>query len=258
MLKRTALFALLLSFWACSDDDENQDNIAPNILSVTMNGEDHDLSFTNGATINLAAEVSDNEGLGQLKIDIHDLFDGHSHGKLDGGDAWEMTKIVSLSGSSTTVNETMTVPDPVVAGQYHVILQLLDAAGNEAEFEELEFVITNGEEPQINISSPTFDGLHIDEGMKLELVGMVTDNEDLDEIVITISEEDDHNHKNQSGEIFEFDVDLDGSADTSYDLSQVDITIPVGTEEGDYKIVISAKDNEGNYGIFEAEFHVHK
>lgn len=256
-MKKTLLALLgLLVFVSCSDDEE-VDNTAPSILEATMDGEDHDLSFNDGDQVALQVDLSDNVELSQLKLDIHDLFDGHSHGKSNS--TWEMTKVYTVSGASATVNDNLDVPSPVVAGPYHVILQLVDAAGNESDFKELEFIVKNGSEPQFGVTAPDFSNeVHAPKGQAFAMAGTITDDVDLDEILIRISEEhDDHNHK-KSGEapIFEDDVDLPGSSDTSFDLSTLSITIPADAEEGHYIIEISAKDNDGNYGIWEAEIHV--
>lgn len=246
---------LALGAMACSED-EDQDTTAPQILAATINGEDHDLVFNSGDNLQLELDLSDNEALGELKLDIHDIFDGHDHNKR-GGDAWELTEIIQVSGASSTVSHSLSVPDPVTAGPYHVIFRLLDAAGNESEFEELDFLIRNGEEPLISISAPDFSNeVHVSKGQSLNLVGSISDDVDLDEVIITIMEEEEHDHKNSSGLLFSFDQDLPGSTDTSFDLSTVAIPVPSDAETGHYKLIISAKDNEGNYGQFTAEIHV--
>lgn len=255
-MKKGYLFVLLaLGAIACSDD-EDQDTTAPQILAATINGEDHDLVFNSGDNLQVELDLSDNEALGELKLDIHDIFDGHDHNKR-GGDAWELTEIIQVSGASSTLTHSLSVPDPVLAGPYHVIFRLLDAAGNESEFKELDFLIQNGEEPLINISAPDFSNeVHVSKGQNLSLVGTISDDVDLDEIIITIEEEEEHDHKNSSGLLFSYDEDLPGSSDTSFDLSTVTIPIPGDAETGHYELRISAKDSDGNYGQFTADIHV--
>ncbi|QNR25888.1 DUF4625 domain-containing protein [Croceimicrobium hydrocarbonivorans] len=255
-MRKTALFLSVLALGsACSNDSDNQDLDAPVILSATLNGEDHDLEFNAGEAINLAVEVSDNEALGQLKLDLHDQFDGHSHGKLSS--TWTLSEVYNLSGSQTTFKESLQVPDPVTAGPHHLILRLLDAAGNESEFTELDFVLRNGSEPQISITDPDFSqGFQITKGQSFNLTGSVTDNIDLAEIVIQVREESEHSHKSYSSTIFSFDKDLDGGSDLSFDLGSLSISIPSTAEIGHYELYISAKDSEGNYGIYTAEIEV--
>ncbi len=246
--------ALLAS---CSDDDEANDTTPPQILSVSMDAEDHDIEVMAGNTTALAVELSDNDALSQLKLDIHDLFDGHSHGK--NASVWEMTKIYSVSGANATVQDNLQVPTAVVAGPYHAILQLVDASGNESDFKELEFIVRNGSEPQFSITAPDFSNeVHAPKGQAFDLQGTISDETDLSEILIRIEEEheDDHAHKKASAVLYEDDIDLAGTSDLSFDLSSLNITIPSSAEEGYYKLLISAKDNEGNFGVFEAEIHI--
>lgn len=254
-MKRFLALPLLLALAACADDNGTEDTQAPSIISITLNGEDHDLSFQTGETIQLQAEVSDNEALGELKIDLHDLFDGHDHGKTN-WDTWSLTKVLSLSGTNTTASTNLVVPDSTTAGPYHAILRLLDQAGNEAEYEIIEFAITNGTEPQISISQPDFSAFSVAAGQNISLVGSISDETDLEEVSLIISEEEEHSHKSQSTIVFSFDEDLTGSSDTSYDLSQIPILIPSTAEAGHYIFFLQAKDSSGNYGIFEAEIEI--
>jgi hypothetical protein len=258
MKKLFPLAAVLVFLGACTDDDDNQDTTAPVILEARVNGEDHDLEFNAGDALQLEVDLSDNEALGQLKIDVHDIFDAHSHGKKDGS-AWEMTEVLTVSGANATVSHTLNVPDPVTAGPHHFIFRALDAAGNESDFMELNFILLNGEQPTFDITSPDFSSeVLVNKGSSLTINGFINDDVDLQEVLIVVKEEDDdgHNHKNASGEIFEYDVDLTANNDTSFDLSTVDIAIPATAETGNYELQIVAKDNEGNYGVLKADLHI--
>lgn len=257
-MKKTVFALALLGFLASCSDDEENDTQAPQILSATINGEDHDISHAAGQALQYAAELSDNEELKELKIDFHDRFDGHDHGKKLDGNAWSDIVIASASGASQTVSGNITVPSDVLAGPYHATFRALDASGNESEFKEVNFVITNGDEPVFSISSPNFDAeIDGDKGQNLVIEGTLTDNVDLVELTLIIEEDhDDHSHK-MSAALVEIDQDFPGTADTSFDLSQLSILIPANAADGDYKISLMAKDNEGNYGYLEGKVHIH-
>jgi len=266
-MKKFQIFSLLVAFSflfvACDDDDDLEDTVAPEIKSVTINEEDHDIMVMAGEEMHIDAELSDNEALGELKIDVHDVFEGHSHGKKSAF-KWAEVLTVELSGKEQTVHEHMDVPEDATAGPYHAILRVIDEEGNEGEFEEVEFMISNGSEPMINVTDPDFSNeVHAPKGSTLSLVGTITDDTDLEEIIIHLKEEhdDDHDHKSaMDEEIYEEDFDLDGTADTSWDFQadgNVNISIPADAEEGHYELMIRAMDSEGNMNIFEAEVHVH-
>jgi uncharacterized membrane protein len=261
-MKRIKLFGLIAAVSvmavACNDEEE-QDTTAPVIREATIDGEDHDIKVAAGDEMHLDVHVTDNEALGELKMDVHDMFDGHSHkSAVD----WSEVKTVQLSGKEQHVHEHMDVPQNATAGPYHVVFRLIDEEGNEGDFVELDFMITNASQPVINITSPDFSN-HVDitRGSTLSIVGTITDDTDLDEIVVVLEEEhdDDHNHKSDEGEIFEADFDLPGSNDTSWDFQtdgNINIAIPADAETGDYVLAVVVEDNEGNINIFEGEVHI--
>jgi hypothetical protein len=94
--------------------------------------------------------------------------------------------------------------------------------------------------------------------------GAVADQQDLEEILITIrpADHDDHDHGDDGGHdhgdgpLIEKDFDLPGDSDTSFDLSNFSVTIPTDAETGHYHVEMVAKDGEGNYGLFKAEIHI--
>lgn len=243
---------------ACSDDDEAvEDTVRPEILSATINDEDHDIVVTSGSTMHFDAQLSDNEELRELKVDIHDMFDGHDHGKVS--NKWSEVRIIPLSGKTQTVHEDFSVPSGLAAGPYHVILRVLDAEGNESEFMELEFDMSNGSEPTFSVLQPDFSTeVHVNKGDSLLIEGTVNDDIDLDEVELTIKEEHDDHHHHKKGEeyLVEIKQELPGANDQSFDLSNFKIGIPAAAETAHYKLEIKAKDNEGNYAKFKAEIHI--
>lgn len=257
MKKYFAILALAI-LASCSDDEKPQDTVAPTIKNVEINDGGEYPTVTAGADMTLKAEVDDNELLQELKLEIHDIFDGHSHGKMS--NTWEQIMILPLSGASQSVAEVIPVPGTATAGKYHVVLRAIDAEGNESDFVEKEFILSNGNEPQITVSNPSFgqNEVHAPKGSNFDLQGTITEDTDLVEVVIMIAKADHEGHagKRSASTIFMTDFDLTGSNETSFDLGQVDITIPTDAETGHYELSIVAKDNAGNYGLFIEEIHV--
>lgn len=245
---------------SCDKDDDN-DTTAPIIKSATIDGKDHDIDVTVADDMTFVVEVSDNEELGQLKLDVHDVFDGHAH-KSTAGINWAEVKIIELSGTSQTVNQVITIPNNATAGPYHANVLVIDAEGNEGELVELVVMVSNGSEPEINVTNPDFSGeVHAMKGSTLSLEGVITDNTDLAEILIVLEEEhDDHEHKSTQEEpLYEMDFDLTGSTDVSWDFQtdgNVNIAIPASAETGHYLLTIRAEDAEGNINIVSGEIHI--
>ena len=257
MKKYWALPLLALAFVACTDeDDEVQDTVKPQINKVTINEKDHDIQVTSGTEMHIDAELSDNEELRELKIDIHDVFDGHEHGKKA---EWEQVMVIPLSGKTQDLHEHVDVPASATAGAYHAVFRVLDAEGNEGDFVELNFTLVNGNEPQFNISSPNLAN-HLDyaPGDTIFLVGTVTDDKDLVEVKVKIEEkhEGHDHHKKAEAALFEEEIELTGKADTSFDLSNFTIALPASAPLGEYEIKIEAIDSDGNYGIVKGELHL--
>lgn len=85
-----------------------------------------------GESIQVSATLTDNEELNQYKLEIH-YDDGHGHkSTMHGGSEWEFEEIVSISGKSHTINQSVKIPDNPKHGKYHVIIECTDKAGNEA------------------------------------------------------------------------------------------------------------------------------
>lgn len=242
------------------DKDDDTDTTAPVINSATIDGKEEGIEANVGNAMTFEVKVSDNEALGQLKLDVHDAFDGHSHDKSSGIN-WANVAIIDLSGTEQTVSHDMEIPTNATAGPYHAEILVIDAEGNEGEFVERVIMIRNGSEPGIEITSPDFTNeVHVSKGSTLSLEGVVTDETDLAEILIILEEEEEDAHKSVQHEaLYEMDFDLEGASDLTWDFQidgNVNIAIPATAEEGHYVLTVRAEDSEGNINIFEAELHI--
>ena len=257
-MKKPLLYLGLLAFSLAScTKDEESDTTAPTIGDVTINGKTEHLTVNTGSDLNFEASLSDNEELGQFKIDIHDIFDDHSHGKKN-ANPWVYTETTNLSGKSQDFTSTVQVENDITAGPYHAIFRLIDKSGNESDFKEIDFLVQNGNQAQISITSPDFSSeVHVDKGDILVIKGQITDNVDIEEITISLGE--DAHGKNLDEDIFDADFDLTGSNDLVWDFQadgNVNINIPTTAESGHYVLMVRVEDNEGNLNIFEGEVHI--
>lgn len=91
-------------------------------------------ALSGGDTLALSLELTDNEGLSQLKVDIHGNFDCHGHARLAGPDTedWSVLDLIDLEGTARTLDLRLPAPANPTAGPYHFQFRLVDAAGNEA------------------------------------------------------------------------------------------------------------------------------
>lgn len=128
------IFLALLS--ACAPQDREKPVIALENLTDSVR-------LATGDTLELHLRFSDNQKLAQYKIDIHEAFDGHTHGKIYRARPWSRIKIGDLSGTLQKVIEKIPVFDSAAAGPYHLIVRAVDAAGNEAEFLLKTLIVKN-------------------------------------------------------------------------------------------------------------------
>ena len=150
--------------------------------------------LTNNQELTFDAVFRDDEALSQYKIDIHNNFDCHGHG---GGSApsipninvenqtidWAVLDIQNLSGLSSAVARTLTVPDNVTAGNYHFHIQVIDESGNDSPFANFTSLkIKNLRDtipPQIMVDLPLESTFSINKGEALRFAGQVVDNRSL-------------------------------------------------------------------------------
>ncbi len=256
MKARVFILSLSISFGfiAC---DSDEDTTAPIIEHVHGSEE-----VAVGDDFEVDADFSDNEELGQAKFDIHDIFDGHDHGKI--ASSWSETRTVELSGQDAEAEETFTVPANATAGPYHVVVQCTDAAGNSAEFKEFDFWVTSDEAPQYAVTSP-MDDADYSFGDVIQIAGSVNDISGIEEVFIRIYEEGDHDHDHgdeegdEHGEpLYEEEVEAGGA--TSFDLVNLTpITLDSSMFDEDHVdiiIEISAIDNDGHISRHELHGHI--
>ncbi len=113
-------------FKACNKDNDTE---IPLIELLSPADDDH---FHPGETIHLDAEVSDNIGLQQVKIDIHSAG-GHSHkSSVLNGIEWHWDTIMDISGRNRHIHLDIPIPANAEHGEYHFTIYALDKAGNEA------------------------------------------------------------------------------------------------------------------------------
>ena len=98
---------------------------------------DNVLKVNTGTNLNIRFRFEGANELSQYKIDVHNNFDCHSHGKMAALNPWKVLKITELFGKEVEVNETLIVPPDASIGNYHLTIQLLDELGNEFPYLEL-------------------------------------------------------------------------------------------------------------------------
>lgn len=243
---------------------KKEDTVAPVIDAFTVNGQAEEVSAQAGSSLSFAGTLSDNENLKQFKIDVHDVFDGHSHNKVQANTPFTLATIKDIEGTTYTLSEIANIPAGAAAGPYDILLQVVDEVGNEGAFKEVELTITRLDQASITVTSHDLSvDNSVNRGARLTLAGMVMDDVDLVEVKVSLVESaDGHSHKTGSGAIlYSHDFDLTGSADTQWDLAEIEnqgfpIDIASTAEAGHYELTLVAIDSDGNYTVVVGHFDV--
>ena len=263
LMKLNSFFKLVLVstvfFMGCSVDDDSVDNTAPIVRNISLNGLTENIIISAGSEIEFDAEFEDDIQLGQYRINIHDNFNGHSHGKTLASE-FSYPATHDLEGKSQTVHKHIPVPTDATPGPYHFTLLYFDAAGNEGEPKFLQFEIADpSNQPVIEITShDILQEIEVAPGNSIRLQGWIEDPDGLEEVHIRLApeHEDDHNHGRLRDEaLFDQEFVLNGA--TTWEFSEMGgIDIPEDAAHGHYELVIRASDLEGYQKTVFIEVHV--
>jgi hypothetical protein len=252
------LLIILLSAGGCKKPDTEK----PVINTFLINQEQHEVKVPASSTIVLEATFTDNDNLKTYKVDIHDGFDGHGHGKTNNYQRFSYQNAFPIEGTNAEETQEIDLPQNAAAGPYHCILRVLDDAGNEGQFAEIDLLVTNNGQAAVQITSPDFSGeVQVAKGSQLTLQGAITDDIDIEEIYVTLGPEaEDHGKRSQASLLYEGLFELPGPADESWDFAELNnnkpIDIPAGAEAGHYQLKIAVTDSDGNMTIWEGGVEV--
>jgi hypothetical protein len=264
------LLPLVFLAIGCNKDTKKEDpKPSPDVTKpvITLLSPSLTQTYRVGDTIVFSARFTDNAALRQAKLEIHDAFDGHTHGKNSNISPFKFERIFDIKGTNDSINYRIPIPATAASGPYHFIVKVTDAAGNEADFVEADLTFTSPTAPVI--TNVRLDNTATDREIDIDfaasdtllnkvLTALITDDKGLAEIKVELKA-DDHEHagKTAADAIFQHDIDLPANT-TSYNLN---LTVPFRKAKlkhnKHYVIEITAKDNDGNYTKTEVELHVY-
>jgi hypothetical protein len=231
-LLTVSMFIFLWSLTGCNDDSESIDTSAPTIeLEDPAYGE----FFAAGNSVHFEASFTDDVELGSYKIDIHNNFDGHAHGRIaktnddpslikwSFSQSFDFTPGLKNSDIHLHDDEQLEIPQNTMAGPYHFIVSAVDKSGNATSNQddstvEVEIYITNTSMPLVDISNLANDELEIEVGEVFMVTGTITDPTGgtyagMHSVEILLGEghhgEHDHDHGGRIAEedLIDFDID---------------------------------------------------
>jgi hypothetical protein len=262
------LLVLVAFATACKKEDKKDDPAPPDTTKpvIQVQTPANNSRIAAGEVIRLSLVVTDDRELGELKIDLHDAFDGHSHGKNAGVFAFE--KIIRLSGQRQEITENIQVPTDALAGPYHLILRATDRAGNQADFVEIDFSITSPSQPiikSLKVNGSSSGHVHADiaagkDHAHVDVEGEFEDTDGIKEVKLMLHEAD-HAHKRADHdahlweEKFEFANATRATIDAHFDLLAQWLK---GKDEAEFELKVLVIDALGHRTERIVELHVER
>lgn len=260
IMKKISLILIsgLLVFSACKKDKKEETDVKdtqkPVITLEKPKDKDH---FHPGDKIHADGTITDNVNLSEFKIDIHYAGDGHGHGKRGEEVEWEYVKVFPISGKSHKFHEHITIPENAKHGEYHFIVYALDAAGNAADFVEVEIEIEDhedelGDGPSLTFTNPTHTNrIDANAGQVIQIQGTASDDKSkIKKVTVYLRDEGNNNtivdQKN-------FD-----NLDTHNYAISTSVSIPTsGAHHADYDLKIEVENHAGQKADKHFKYHVH-
>lgn len=138
------------------------------------------ISVVTGEEITLNLAFFDNRNLSQYKVDVHNNFDCHSHGRVNAD--WQVLRIEDITGPAIDAEEVLAVPEDASAGDYHLQILCIDEAGNEAEPIIYSIKVENSIDnvpPELLLTEPSSDPFTVAKGLEIKFQGTLNDNHSL-------------------------------------------------------------------------------
>jgi hypothetical protein len=245
--------ALAIFTTACNKKEEcvipeAQDVTRPVIEVITPA---NNAEFVGGSVIPVKIKFTDNKSLKSFKVEIHDAFDGHTHGK-NAATVFAFDTVGSISGTAAEVRFDIFIPADVAAGLYHMMVYSFDAVGNEAEFREVDIKLKNKSDqtpPVLMITTPNLTApIEATKGGTLNITGKVTDDRKLGKLVIELKASKDSHGKNNDHEhggkvISKLQIPLSGK---EMNITQV-LYLPAEIDsDADYELYFELFDDANN------------
>jgi hypothetical protein len=117
------LIMISLFVWSCNkDDDVVQDTEQPTINLTSPTQDQFNAGFEAGSTVTITGTITDNDLLDEVNLIL----------STAAGIEFVSEKWSDINQQSLSVNETVTIPGIIPAGQYAMTITAIDISNNEA------------------------------------------------------------------------------------------------------------------------------
>lgn len=266
------LMGVALLSTACKKDDDKpaaaaNETQAPVATRVSPTGTT--MNVAAGDPITFSVRVTDNAGLSQVRVNVHNAFDGHTH-KTSNVDTLFHNTIHQMGGKTdSTITFSISTATTNQPGMYHVLVYAIDVNGNNAQFLQYDLTLTNSLFPTATgLAMGGSDHLHFepcDNSLTRTLSGVVTAGSgktlaDIHVVLKVHSTGGGHTHKTAHGDEEIELLHIHDVAQNSYDFDEATLNFSrADLEDGYiYDLIVEVEDTEGRKIVFEVgEVDVH-
>ena len=241
--------ALMFGGVSCKKDEEEDENNTPTPTvdttppTVSLERPRVDPETRNaGGHMHFRGTFNDNVELGEYKIDIHDVFDGHSHDKVSSYFAWSYEVTTPLSGKEEFVDIIINIPNDAMPGKYDLLLFVTDKAGNSLNvngrnFIERQFFVSNADfdaEVVLDVTSPSDGDVFVHGASTITVTGNFSAPIEIEELEITIKD-------SNGNKVYDHDIHVHNE---TYSLNH-SIPVPSSWSDGNYELEIEIELENG-------------
>lgn len=232
------ILTLLTVVAGCEEPLEFDEN-EPFINSVSINSSTDAVVVNEGDSLQFSMSFEDDVSLQKYRILIQEKFV-----PLLDVIPFYYEEVFALDGELTTT-ETATVPIPAgtLAGNFSIMVEVMDTEGNLSTAVERDLTITSAGQPTVVMSQPDFvNGFAVTAGDTIPMVGTITDDFAIREIRVEISQEESRFFYYQYNQNDLFNV-------WSFDTLALDsdfVAMPIAATAGLYDLTVVAFDSLGN------------
>ena len=247
LLVRALVLSVLLS--GCEPLAETpEDTTAPSVQQLTLlpsSGADP------GDTVRVNAHIEDASGLSEIRLEIHDIFDGHGHsGKTTATQQFRRyaeTRIIDAEDAeSLYISEPFVIPEDAAAGPYALHVEVLDVFANRAPMQVREFEVRHPSLPtlkDISFNGVESEGplvINYSNTQRLNVAANMSDTDGLSSFTLRINPVDEFGRMGEP--VVTHIQSLAGLTD--YDLS-LELSLAELSKTGEYALLLLVQDTNG-------------
>jgi uncharacterized membrane protein len=242
-MNRIVSFVLIIAI-AFSSCKQGKDDELPVLTNLRVNSTSGQLFVAAGSTITVEVTFQDSRALGKYTLDIEGVFDGSPANKKQDYVPYSLSETFTALNRQDFDLRVFDIPNNATSGLYKVKVTTYDDGGNKSNTGEFDLIITNPSTPEITVINPDLaDSWKFYRSDTINLVGGISDIDGLKEIKLSLNEEG-------KTSIYYQTIVIDTPV-TTYNFADlpVPVNIPSDASIGNYRLNISGKDVQGNYGI---------